>query len=114
MKKLLVWLPRGLACLTAGFLLLFSLDVFGEGYGFWQTILAFVMHSIPVFVLVIAIALAWRWPLVGAIIFIAGAILFLSMSHGKLDQIAVISGPLLLVGVLYLLQMLLVSRRRIQ
>jgi len=66
-KRVLFWGPRILCILFAVFVSLFALDVFGEGFGFWQTIIALVMHLIPTYVVVIALVIAWRWEWVGTI-----------------------------------------------
>jgi APA family basic amino acid/polyamine antiporter len=58
-KKLLYWTPRGLCLAFALFLSLFAMDVFGEGLGFWRTLFALFMHLIPVFVVLLILALAW-------------------------------------------------------
>jgi hypothetical protein len=34
------WAPRALAILFIAFMSFFALDVFGEGYGFWRTLIA--------------------------------------------------------------------------
>ena len=46
-KLALFWTPRILCIVFALFLSLFSLDVFGEGYGFWETLLALLIHLVP-------------------------------------------------------------------
>ena len=53
--KFLYWTPRILSILFLLFLALFSLDVVGQGYGFWGTIGALFMHNIPVFILLIVL-----------------------------------------------------------
>ena len=60
MKKLLYWAPRALSIAFILFLSLFALDVFSEGYGFWQTLLALAIHLIPSMVLTVGVLLAWR------------------------------------------------------
>jgi hypothetical protein len=97
-KRVLFWIPRVLCILFAMFLSMFALDVFSEGYGFGETILALLIHLIPTYVVVIALIIAWRWEGVGAILFIASALFYLVMSRG---ESWVISGPLFLVGVLF-------------
>jgi len=86
------------------FLSLFTLDVFSEGYGFWEAILALLIHLVPVYIVVIALGIAWRWEWVGAILFIALALFYLIWSWGRFHWSAylVISGPLVLLGVLFL------------
>ena len=103
-KRVLFWTPRILCILFAIFLSLFALDVFGEGYSFWETILALLIHLVPVYIVVIVLVIAWRWEWVGAILFIALALFYLDWSWGRFHWSAylVISGPLVLLGVLFL------------
>ena len=98
-KRVIFWSPRILAILFAMFLSLFALDVFSEGYGFEETILALLMHLIPMYLVVVALVIAWRWEGIGAILFIALPLFYLAMSRG---ESWIISGPLFLVGVLFL------------
>ena len=103
-KRVLFWTPRVLCILFAMFLSLFALDVFSEGYGFWEAILALLIHLVPVYIVVIVLVIAWRWEWVGAILFIALALFYLVWSWGRFQWSAylVISGPLVLLGVLFL------------
>lgn len=98
-RRVLFWIPRILCILFALFLSMFALDVFSEDYGFGETILALLIHLVPTFFVVIALLIAWRRERFGAILFIALALIYLVMSKG---ESWVISGPLLLVGVLFL------------
>ena len=98
-KRILFWTPRVLCILFVMFLSVFALDVFSENDGFGETILALLIHMVPTFVIVIALVIAWRWELVGAILFITSAFFFLISSGG---ESWIISGPLFLVGVLFL------------
>mgnify|MGYP001813850633 CR=1 FL=1 len=104
----LFWTPRILGILFAIFISLFALDVFGEGYGPWETVVALVMHLVPTFVVLTALAVAWRWEWVGAVLFGGLALLYVVMAWGRFPLLTyvVISGPLLLVGVLFLLNWL--------
>ena len=115
-KRLLFWAPRVLCILFAVFVSLFALDVFGEGYGFWGTMLALLMHLIPTGVILIVLAISWRWEWVGGILFIALGVLYLVMSWGRFHWSAylAISGPLFLVGVLFLINWLYRAKRRTQ
>ena len=103
-KRVLFWTPRVLGILFAILLSAFALDVFSEGYGLWQTIGALLLHLVPTFIVVIALVIAWRWEWVGAILFIALALFYLVWSWGRFHWSAYlgISGPLVLVGVLFL------------
>ena len=103
-KRLLVWAPRILCVLFAAFVSLFALDVFDQGYGFWETILALLMHLIPTTgIIVVVLVISWRWEWVGGVLFTVLGALYL-MSWGQFHwPVNPISGPLLLVGVLFLI-----------
>jgi len=98
-KRVLFWAPRMLCILFAVFISLFALDVFSEGYGFGETILALLIHLVPTYLVIIALVIAWRWEWVGAILFISLAVFFLMSSGG---ESWLISGPLFLIGGLFL------------
>jgi hypothetical protein len=107
-KRVVFWMPRILCVLFAVFISLFALDVFGEGYGFWETIVALLMHLIPTGIVLITLAIAWRWEWIGAILFVALGVWYLVMAWGKFDWITylLIAGPLFLVGALFLVNWL--------
>ena len=98
-KRVIFWAPRVLCILFVIFLSMFALDVFSEGYGFGETILALLIHLVPTFIVIISLVIAWRCEWVGAILFIAVAFFFLVSSGG---ESWVISGPLFLIGILFL------------
>ncbi len=100
-KQVLFWAPRGLTILFAAFLSLFALDVFSETQGFGETIFALLMHLIPTGLVMLALSIAWRWEWVGAILFGALAV-FYALWSGRFDWSLVISGPLLLIAILFL------------
>ena len=104
-KRLLFWTPRVLGILFAGFLSVFALDVFSEGYGVWTTIGALLLHLIPTYIVIIVLIVAWRREWVGAILFIGLAVLWVGWAWGRFPWVAyvVMSGPLLVAGILFLL-----------
>jgi hypothetical protein len=104
-KRLLYLTPRILGILFAIFLSLFALDVFGEGYGFWETIVALLMHLVPTLIVIIVLVIAWRRAWVGAVLFCGLAVSYVGMTWGRFPFVAylAISGPLILMGVLFLL-----------
>jgi len=104
-KRTLFWAPRILCILFAVFLSLFALDVFGEGYGFWETFLALLIHWVPVYIVVIILVVAWRWEWVGAILFLALAVFYIVWTWGRFPLVTYVSmsGPLFLVSALFLL-----------
>ena len=103
--QVLFWAPRTLGIIITVFISLFALDVFGEGKGFWGTTLALLIHLIPTGLVLILLAVSWRWEWVGAIVFVALGVLYVILFWGRFVwyTYAFISGPLFLVGVLFLL-----------
>jgi hypothetical protein len=102
-RDLLLWSPRIFGILVALFLSLFALDVFNEGKGFREALPAFVIHAAPALLLLLVVAGAWRWEWVGGVVFVLLAALYSVIARQRLDWILVISGPLLVVGALFLL-----------
>ena len=115
-KRVLFWTPRVLGILFAIFVSMFALDVFDQGYGLWQTILALLLNLVPMYLVVIGLVIAWRWELVGAILFIALAVLYGAWGWGRQPLVAYffISGPLTLVGVLFLFNWIYRAQLRTQ
>ncbi len=105
MKRFLLWTPRILCLLFAGFISLFALDVFGEHHGFWDTARALLLHLIPTGILLLILLLSWRWKWVGGFVFPALGLFYLVTAWGRFawQAYALISGPLFLIGVLFLL-----------
>jgi len=83
----------------------FALDVFDGHHGFWQTAFALAMHLIPTAIVLLFLLLAWRWEWTGAVFFTALAVLYLVAFPGRVhwSAYALISGPLFLLGMLFLL-----------
>jgi len=102
--KSLYWAPRILCMLFIPFLMLFSLDVFDEASGFKEVLIGLLMHNIPVFILIIILGVSWRYEWVGAVLFNALGFFYIWWAWGKFDIYAYlfISGPLFLIGLLFL------------
>jgi len=112
MERVLYWTPRVAGLLFAGFISIFALDVFSEGYSVLETMVALFMHLIPTAVILIALGFAWRWERAGGIIFILiGAVftIFFNTSEEWLTFL-LISAPVLLIGVLFLVNWLIVLK----
>jgi hypothetical protein len=105
LKQVLFWSPRVLGLLVALFVSVFALDVFDQGSGFWETLVALAMHLIPTLVVLVVLFIAWRWEWVGGILFVMLGVLYLTLvwEPSNLPAYLFISGPLFLVGLLFLL-----------
>jgi hypothetical protein len=75
LTKITYWTPRILCILAILLLSVFALDAFKPGLTIWHQILAFIIHLIPSFILIILLIVAWKWEKTGGIIlFVAGLI----------------------------------------
>ena len=101
--RLLLWTPRVLGLALCVFIGLFALDAFSEQKPLPDAVFDFSIHLIPALVLAGIVALAWRWEWIGAVTFIALAVMYATtMSRGRIDWMLTISAPLLAVGILFL------------
>jgi len=84
-SKFVFWTPRILSIIFIAFLALFSLDIFGNGYSFWETVLGLFMHNVPSLILLIILIISWKREMVGAVAFILAGILyiFFAFSHAR-------------------------------
>jgi hypothetical protein len=100
--RLLLWSPRILGILVSAFIGVFALDAFSEGKPFLLALPDFLIHLIPAFVLAGLVAASFRRPWIGAVAFIGLAVAYaVTMSKGRLDWMLTISGPLVVVGALF-------------
>lgn len=103
-RRLLFWVPRILGLLFALFISLFALDVFEEGRGFGETVLALLIHLIPTAILLLVLALAWHWEWVGGLLYpLMGVFYIIAAPNEHWTAYLLISGPLFLLGILFLL-----------
>ena len=102
---MLFWTPEVLGLLFAAFLSLFALDVFSDGYSPWETAAALFMHLRPVWVMLIALVIAWRWEWLSGILFIGFGTWYLLTFWGQFGWpvYLVMAGPAFLVGILFLI-----------
>jgi hypothetical protein len=102
-QQSLFWAPRLLGIAFAAFLGLFALDAFEVGKPLGRAIMDFVVHLLPAFVVLGVLALAWRDARIGALAFLMLAAAYAVWVGFRLDWMIAISGPLLLVAVLFML-----------
>lgn len=96
------------AILTTLFISIFALDVFSEGYNFLGIILALWIHLIPTYILISALLVACKWERFGGILFIILGLFYIYMfwSRTQLLSYIIISGPLIPIGILFILSSL--------
>ncbi len=85
------------------------MDVFSGNYGFWKMFVGFLIHSIPVFFLIIILIISWKREIVGGIFFIFAGLFYIAtlVKDGielyQLSWILFISGPAFLIGILFII-----------
>jgi len=101
----LIWIPRVLAMIFIVFLLLFGLDVFSENAPFIRKLVAFFMHSIPSFILLLILFISWKKPLISGSIFILFSIAFslYFRTYRSLSTFLFFALPPVLVGILFII-----------
>ena len=79
-----------------------ALDVFAE-YSGLELLIALFMHLIPTFILIAVTVLAWKWEIVGAVLFPALGIFYIIVMWANADFVAylLITGPVFLLGILF-------------
>lgn len=101
--RLLLWSPRILGILVSLFIGLFALDAFSQGKPLLAAVPDFIIHLIPALALLAVVAASWRRAWIGGVGFIGLAVLYATtLSRGRIDWMLVISGPLAVVGTLFL------------
>ena len=103
-SKLLYWTPRVLGILFAVFISIFAVDVFGE-YGFPEVLVALFMHLIPTFLVIGVLLIAWKWELVGGVLYILLGLFYIWLAWGRFEGLTflIVAGPVILTGVLFVL-----------
>ena len=113
-SKIYFWLPRIICILAILFISIFALDAFDPNHTIWQQIGDFLMHLIPSFILSVLLIIAWKWELIGGIIFTViglglSPVVFIhnyNMNHSiwiSLGIICSITLPFAIVGILFIM-----------
>jgi hypothetical protein len=93
-KKFFTWTPRVLSILLVLLLLIISFDVFEEDDLWYMILLGFLIHNIPVIVLIATIITSWKRPFVGSMAFLAIGLfytLYMLINHGSHAMTSVLS-----------------------
>jgi hypothetical protein len=105
LAQLIYWCPRIGAMVLVAFMSLFALDSFESGLSLGEKLLGFLMHMLPMLGLAAVLAVAWRWPWVGAAVYSLAALAFLVLIFFKglqgLGTFIIFGGPLLVIALLF-------------
>jgi hypothetical protein len=112
LNKVFYWAPRILAILAILFMMMFSLDCFENGGT--DALMCLLMHNIPAFIIIVILVIAWKWEMIGGILFViaffAGSIFF--HAFGKNWGALIIMLPFLLTGILFMMHYFLYLRKK--
>lgn len=103
-SKFVYWAPRVMSVIFVLFISLFAFDVFEEGVG-WKSILGFLIHLIPSYVLILTAIIAWKRDLFGAIAYFSFTLLYviLARTGQHWGAYASICGPAIFTSILFFL-----------
>jgi hypothetical protein len=89
-------------------------EIHARGFrGSWDQQWAVTTHVIPTVVLIVSVALGWRWPLVGAVGFLGYTAASVFSYAPEWAYAPLVSGPPLVIGVLFLVDWWLTRRRSV-
>ena len=115
-EKTLYWVPRILTVIALFFILMFSFDVFDGNESIGRKLLGFLMHNIPVLILLAILIIAWKWEFVGGIFFIVAFIVSCYFFHsfsGNPGSL-IVTSPFLFTGILFILYHFLYGKKSIE
>lgn len=101
----MIWLPRIIALLFVGLLVLLSMDSFAGDRSVGEKMLGFLIHLIPAFAVVICLLVAWKFRVLGGLLFIVMGLIFTIFfgTYRSIPSFFSISLPLLLAGILFMI-----------
>ncbi len=101
----MTWLPRIIALLFVGLLVLLSMDSFGGNQTLGRQLIGFLIHLIPAFLVGICLLIAWKFRLLGGVLFLVIGMLFTIYfgTYRSASHFLLISLPLFVVGALFML-----------
>jgi hypothetical protein len=101
-QNLLLWNARLLGIAVSVFLGLFALDALEPGKPLPTAFGDLAIHLLPALAVLAIVVVSWRRPWIGGIAFLALAVAYALRVPSRLDWILAISGPLMVVGLLFL------------
>lgn len=110
-----IWIPRILMILFIGLFILFSLDAFGGSEPIINKLMAFFIHLMPSFLLLLFLVISWERPKLAGILFVILGIVFTFYYDTYEDPISFLTVSLIpiLAGVLFFIPFILRRRREI-
>lgn len=108
-SKTLYWTPRILGIIAILFISMFAFDVFENEYTILETIGALFMHLTPSIILTIILVIAWKYELIGGILFLIPPMAYVIITAMRvpwylaLSWSVMVSGPFFITGILFIM-----------
>lgn len=107
-QNIFKWIARIITLIAIAFMIMFSFDCFEGDSPLNDQLLCFLMHNIPAITLIIVLFIAWKYEVIGGVLFILLAIgmtIFFRSFAGNPYSLIVV-GPFLLTGLLFIFSQL--------
>ncbi len=112
------WALRFLLIVTIFFWGIFSLDVFNEGYDFWEAVGAFLIHNVPSFLMIIVLIIAWKRENIGGalllLLVLCFVIFFIIQSGRFMYGTLIMLGFPFLIGVMFLVNYYFLGNKKLR
>lgn len=102
LQSVIHWAPRIAGVVLTSLLATLALDAFANGQTTLDTMRGFAMHLVPAAIVLVALAVAWRWEWMGGALCFVLAIGYGFLAEGRVSWMLVISLPLVVEGTLFL------------
>jgi len=108
-SKIMYWLPRVLTIIFILFMGMFSLDVFEGNDSLGNKMLGFLMHNIPVLIIIVILIIAWRNEIIGGVLLMLAALTGSYFYHSFTGNpwSLVVLAPFFCTGILFVIHKLL-------
>jgi hypothetical protein len=103
MAKIIYWAPRLFGIIGILFISVFALDVFEPGVPPLEIAIGLFVHLLPSLALVVLLAFAWVFELVGGILFLLVGLLIVAYLSNAMWVNLMLAAPFLATGFLFLL-----------
>jgi hypothetical protein len=115
-ERILFWVPRIFTIMAILFMMMFSFDVFEGNDPLGQKLVGFLMNSIPVFILIVVLIIAWKWGFTGGLFFIIAFIIscFFFRSFSGNPASLIVTTPFLLTGILFIVHYFLYVKKSVE
>ena len=95
-------IARAAAIVLALFLGLFAADAFHEGSSTVDTVTNVLLHVLPALAVLAILAVAWRRPILGAVLYFLLAVLSVALFRRRLSGLVFTTLPLVVIAGLFL------------